>query len=207
MGIGTTPNSDPQGRSVERRRREILEATCGILQEKGFAAIRISDVAQRLGISTGLVHYHFDTKEELLAAAFRHAAQAELDALRLVAERGTGPRERWDAVVSEFFPRGDDPSWRLWIEGWGEALRSEAFQATSRELDKAWIGVLSDTIADGVRSGEFECTSPRDAAWRLACLIEGLAIQRVAHGGTGSDREMRRLVGVALAAEVSGGLR
>ncbi|SVB99994.1 uncharacterized protein METZ01_LOCUS252848, partial [marine metagenome] len=34
-----TPNSGPQSRSVEGRRREILEATCGILQEKGFAAI------------------------------------------------------------------------------------------------------------------------------------------------------------------------
>ena len=61
--------------TVDERRAEILEATCAVVIERGFAGTRISDVANRLGVSTGLIHYHFDSKEQLLAEAFRYARQ------------------------------------------------------------------------------------------------------------------------------------
>ena len=190
--------------TVARRRQEILEATCEILSKRGFAATRIADVARLLDISTGLVHYHFATKDELLVEAFRYAAEAELRALRDLAAVDLPPRERLETVIAEFFPRGEFRSWRLWIEGWGEALRSDRFRVMSRELDEAWIGILTDTISEGVASGDFTCADPRGSAWRLSCLIEGLAIQQVAHGGTIDGTEMRLLVDVALAAEVGG---
>jgi AcrR family transcriptional regulator len=191
--------------TVARRRQEILEATCEILGQRGLAATRIADVARRLGISTGLIHYHFATKDELLDEAFRYAAEAELAVLRGLAAVDLPPRERIDAVIEEFRPRGDFGSWKLWIEGWAEALRSERFRATSRELDEAWIGVLEDTIAAGVASGDFTCASPHDSAWRLSCLIEGLTIQLVAHGGTIDRTEMGRLIDAAVSAEISSG--
>ena len=56
--------------TVEERRTEILDVTCQVVIERGFAATRIADIAQKLGVSTGLIHYHFDSKEQLLAEAF-----------------------------------------------------------------------------------------------------------------------------------------
>ena len=188
--------------AVEKRRIQILEAACAVMGKQGIAATRVGDVAKYLGISTGLVHYHFDTKDELLAAAFRHAAEKELEALRLLVNTDGTPRELLDIVVDNFFPASGFPSWRLWIEGWAVALRSESFRRTVMELDEAWIEVLADTLTDGVASGDFACVNPRDSAWRLACLIEGLAIQQVAHGGVINDVETRRLVADAVEAEI-----
>ena len=82
------------------------------------------------------------------------------------------------------------------------ALRSESFRRTVMELDEAWVEVLADTLTGGVASGDFACVNPRDSAWRLACLIEGLAIQQVAHGGAINDVETRRLVADAIEAEI-----
>ena len=53
--------------TVEERRSEILETTCEVVIERGFAGTRISDVAKRLDVSSSLIHYHFDSKEQLLA--------------------------------------------------------------------------------------------------------------------------------------------
>ena len=64
--------------TVEQRRIEILETTCQVVVERGFAATRVSDVASRLGVSTGLIHYHFDSKEMLLAEALRYAAEQDI---------------------------------------------------------------------------------------------------------------------------------
>ena len=55
--------------TVAERRAEILEITCEVVIERGFAATRIADVAKRLGVSSSLIHYHFDSKEQLLAEA------------------------------------------------------------------------------------------------------------------------------------------
>ena len=59
--------------TVEERRAEILETTCQVVVERGFAATRVADVANKLGISTGLIHYHFDSKDQLIAEAFQYA--------------------------------------------------------------------------------------------------------------------------------------
>ena len=64
--------------TVEERRTEILEITCEVVIERGFAGTRIADVAKRLEVSSSLIHYHFDSKEQLLAEAFAHYARKDV---------------------------------------------------------------------------------------------------------------------------------
>lgn len=64
--------------AVEARRVEILEAACEVVIERGFAGTRVADVAKRLNVSNSLIHYHFDSKEALLAAAFEYYARKDL---------------------------------------------------------------------------------------------------------------------------------
>ena len=62
----------PSARSNARgagTRAKILSAAVACLGEGGIDDVRIARVAERAGISTASVHYHFDTRESLLAAA------------------------------------------------------------------------------------------------------------------------------------------
>ena len=63
---------------AEARKAEILETTIRVVLERGFGNTRVADVAAALGVSTGLIHYHFSSKGELLAEAFRYAADADI---------------------------------------------------------------------------------------------------------------------------------
>jgi AcrR family transcriptional regulator len=60
----------PSFRDRQRQFREdaILEATHQLLAQKGFVAMTMDDVAQRVGIAKGSLYQHFKSKEELLAA-------------------------------------------------------------------------------------------------------------------------------------------
>jgi AcrR family transcriptional regulator len=60
----------PSFRDRQRQFREdaILEATHELLAQKGFVAMTMDDVAQRVGIAKGSLYQHFKSKEELLAA-------------------------------------------------------------------------------------------------------------------------------------------
>jgi AcrR family transcriptional regulator len=55
-------------------RDRITEAACSLIQDKGIAELTVADVGHRAGVSSALVHYHFNTKQALLAAASERLA-------------------------------------------------------------------------------------------------------------------------------------
>ena len=170
--------------TVEQRRAEILEITCEVVIERGFAATRIADVAKRLGVSSSLIHYHFDSKEQLLAEAFAHYARK--DVAEMEAEIGAAPNavSQLDRVIQNYVPEGSgDVEWMLWIDGWGEALRNPMMRKISQELDEQSAGLAERVIRHGVETGEFVCAEPAAAAMRLTAVVDGLAVQFAAHDG------------------------
>ena len=85
-------------RRKEDRPQEIAEAAFEAFAEHGYAQTRIEDVAQRAGVSKGLMYLYFHTKEELFKAVIRNVVTRRVEALiRLV--------EQTD-LSSEAFLRG-----------------------------------------------------------------------------------------------------
>src|SRR3954465_14050048 len=85
--------------------RRIVEATRVTVGRHGAAGATFDRVAQEAGVSRGLLHYYFGTKERLLAETVRHDAglrMAQLEARRAdAAQRGGGFAEAdsVDAIV------------------------------------------------------------------------------------------------------------
>ncbi len=52
----------------EKRRREILNAGLDLFIHKGYAATRTAEIAERVGMSEGLLFHYFETKEKLYIA-------------------------------------------------------------------------------------------------------------------------------------------
>ena len=159
--------------TVEQRRIEILEATCDVIIERGFAGTRVADVAKRLGVSNSLIHYHFASKEELLAAAFEHYANKDLaDMQRDSASAPTAVAKLW-RLIESYVPEGsDDVEWMLWIDAWGEALRNQKMKPIRQELDAQSIAVFEKVLRAGNESGEFHCVHPRESATIVPQKIE-----------------------------------
>ena len=188
--------------TVDERRAEILEVTCAVVIERGFAGTRISDVANRLGVSTGLIHYHFDSKELLLAEALRYAAEQDITRLEQELEQAHTALAKLDTMFTFDMPEVGEPSWMLWIDGWGEALRNPTMRRISQHLDVAWKDRLVSIIELGVDDGEFTCPDPQATAWRLAALLDGLGVQFTVHEGVLSRLQLLGYVRAAAAQEL-----
>ena len=169
--------------TVEERRAEILQVTCQVVIERGFAATRIADVANKLGVSTGLIHYHFDSKEQLLAEAFKHAAREEMVSLEEDLASAPNTVAKLERVLQNYTPDHDDLDWLLWIDSWGEALRNKAMRQISQELDMESTGLIERVVREGVATGEFVCEDPTGTSWRLAAMLDGLGVQLTVHDG------------------------
>ena len=133
------------------RRRQILEATHRVTLARGLHDLRVGDVADELDVSTGLIHYHFATKDELIEAMLGEMAEREIAGVRRSIARLATPEERLARVIDVYLPSSRrDPSWLLWIDVWGEALRDANLRRISEELDNAWVALVAEVIADGV---------------------------------------------------------
>jgi AcrR family transcriptional regulator len=190
-------------KDVDERRAQIIEATREVALVRGLAHLRVADVATHLDISSGLVHYHFSSKDELLVEMLRTMAASDVSRLQETVDTGADPVDRLDDAIREYLPAARrDESWALWIDWWDEALRSEALATISAEFDTAWVGILEELIDAGVEQGVFDSKDTHGAAWRLSALLDGLAVQVVLPRRTLTRRQMVEHARIGAAREV-----
>jgi AcrR family transcriptional regulator len=166
------------------RRDAIVEAALAVARRKGLAGTTVRDVAAEMGTSSGLVHHYFESMDDVLAAAFARVAEADLERSAAEMAAADGPPAALAAFFRTYAPADSDWAFQLWLDAWAEAARRPAIQATSRRLNLAWQGLLEGAIQAGVESGDFRASDPAAAAWRILSLVDGLALQVVAHGTT-----------------------
>lgn len=186
------------------RRDAIVAAALAVARRKGLAATTVRDVAAEMGTSSGLVHHYFESMDEVLAAAFAQVAEADLARSAAEMAAADGPVTALAAFFRTYAPADADWAFQLWLDAWAEAARRPALQATSRRLNLAWQALLEQTIVAGVDAGRFVAVDPGAAAWRILSLVDGLALQVVAHGTTISRHDVERWA--ASAAELELGL-
>jgi len=189
-------------RKVEVRREEILRATVDEVTESGFASTRVADVAGRLGISTGLVFYHFESKDALLSQALAYAAERDLERLDAAAGAKGSATRRLARILALYAPEGSAAGWSLWIDAWASSLRSPEMAEVSQQLDVRWKDTVAAVIADGVGRGELHCDDPSAAAWRITAMLDGLAVQSTVHAGVLSRRQITTWVRTMAASEL-----
>jgi AcrR family transcriptional regulator len=159
----------------------ILDAAREVMVQRGIDATRVTDVAERAGVSHGLVHYYFPTKDDLVAATMRHAAGAGVERLRnRVAARGSATA-KLETLLQLAIPSGPSAgdAWVLWVDAWSAGLRDDTVRHVHEELDNAWAGTLVGIIDEGVAADEFVCADPEQTAMVLTSLIDGLALRLV----------------------------
>jgi AcrR family transcriptional regulator len=176
----------------DQRREAIVAAALDVAVRKGLASTTVRDVAAEMGTSSGLIHHYFESMDDVLAAAFEQVARQDLDLSGRLMGEARDPVAALRVFFRTYTPADKDWAFQLWLDAWAEAARRPAIQAISRRLNLEWQGLLERTIRAGMASGAFRCSDPAGAAWRILSLLDGLALQVVAHGTTISRQDVVR---------------
>jgi AcrR family transcriptional regulator len=165
--------------SERLRRRQITRAAIECVAEGGIDGATVRRVAERAGVSTGMVSYYYATKKELITAAIAAAAEDFNLLLNDLLKGDFGPR-RLDKVGELVLLNRSKALMPVsfWIEFWSEAardddLRAQFLAAQRRNLDyyRKSIGVAAD-------GGRFPAAAAdtESAARLIAALLTGLTI-------------------------------
>jgi AcrR family transcriptional regulator len=167
--------------SPEQRRQAIVDAALAVARRQGLGATTVRDVAAEMGTSSGLIHHYFDSMDTVLAAAFEQAAGLDLRRARDAIAAEPTATAQLDAFIGSYAPAQSDWTMQLWLDAWSEAARRPTLQGVSRRLNREWQALVRTIIEGGVETGEFSTDEPGAAAWRLLSVLDGLALQVVAH--------------------------
>jgi AcrR family transcriptional regulator len=148
-------------------RERILDAAIRRIAADGIDGVRIARIAMDAGVSTALVHYHFATREALLAEALEHSFERAGEART---DTGEGLREMIEQCLP--LPGEQEQDWVLWVELWLRAVRHPELRPTAAQL----YARMHDWFADAIRE-ELPEADPDATADRILALIDGYGIR------------------------------
>ena len=155
-GSGSRPPSSRVERKRGRRIQEILTTAAEMFGERGYAAVSLDDVAERLDVTKGSLYYYFPSKDELGTAAIETLGNEWTSRLEnLLAAHAGSPGEKLRSLLREhiaiavceypaalglFLVPGDWP---------------EDQHARIKELRRRHDRLFRRVVEEGVTTGEF----------------------------------------------------
>ncbi|MGH3135236.1 MAG: TetR/AcrR family transcriptional regulator [Gaiellaceae bacterium] len=162
-------------RSARDRVDEILRAACRVIVSEGAHALRIGGVAVEAGVSRTLVHYYFQTRKELLRAAFAFAEDRRVQALEAELEQLTTGAEKAERALLRTIEPALEEMPALWNEVWSSLRDDAELGPLARERYRMWAERVIRLLEEGHDDGSVpRAVDPYSAGWRLAATADGL---------------------------------
>ncbi len=181
--------------SVQPKRREqLIAAAARVIARSGYDAATVRDVAREAGVSTGVIAYYFEGKDDLFAHVLRSASRAFRARLESSQDSAKTPRERLLAMAEAATPADEEAvrAHALWIDFWARAARDPALAGLTVRLYDGWRSEIAEAVREGQRAGAFRPDAdPAAFARGYAAATDGLATHVVLHRGVVSPDDMR----------------
>lgn len=200
--MSTAPRKAPR----EHRRQQLIDSTIKVLGQKGYAALTVADVAKAAGLSSGIVIFHFNSKDQLLAAVLRHLVEDYREHwMAALAAAPDTPEDRLKAVLLSDFDDAIFTADRLaaWIAFWGETQGRPTYDDICSGPDAERQKATQDLCAALIAKGQYRL-DPYHTMRALESLCDGLwfgvAASGAGHPGRVTASDSRAIVEAALAA-------
>ena len=185
--------------------RRIIEAMRTSVGTRGAAGSTFDVVAREAGVSRGLLHYYFGSKEQLLVEVVRHDCEVRIATMGARIAKANTADEIIAALVMglEEFIEGEPGSPAVIYELLSASRHSEDIRAELAELYRRWRADLADSLRTKEREGVVRLDAdPDSVASMLFCLGDGFGIQVLSDPDW--DREAAFELGVRIARRLLG---
>ena len=198
--------SAPETRKLDGdKAQRIVAAMRASVGARGAAGSTFDIVAREAGVSRGLLHYYFGSKERLLVEVVRRDCDERIEALEEGLARASSVDEVIGALVLslESFVQGEPGTQAVLYEMVSASRHSEEIRTELAELYRRWRDLLAGALRDKEREGIVTLDADADAvAAVLFALGDGIGLQLGADPGWESrpalelgTRAARRLLG------------
>jgi AcrR family transcriptional regulator len=176
MAASATAPKRLDGEKAQR----IIEAMRTSVGTRGAAGSTFDHVAREAGVSRGLLHYYFGSKEKLLVEVVRHDCETRIAAMDERITRAISVDDIIAALVLglEEFIEGEPSSPAVIYELLSASRHSDEIRSELAELYRRWRADLADALRAKERDGVVRLEAdPEAVASMLFALGDGFGIQ------------------------------
>lgn len=189
---GATGAQETRRRSFTEsaRRAQIIDEAVRAIAEVGYARASLGLIAQRLGVSKGVLSYHFTSREEMVEEIITLTLARAEAFMTSRLEGAIGYREllaRYVEGVLAFIGSNRD-----WVVALLEIYNARASDYSQHST--SFVAGLQELLEGGQRAGEFRGFSPRVMATTIRAALEAVPHLLVAEPGLDLGEYGRELV-------------
>jgi AcrR family transcriptional regulator len=163
----------------EASRRQVLDAAVRTLAERGYAGTSIGDIARAAGMSKGAVHYHFESKHDLIGQVLEHCAAAMRARVHSAWEAPAEPAEKVRRALAEMrgMRREGIPELRVLADLMAQGLHDPGIRDKIAAMFAANRSEVVEHLMKSLRDFGLEPVLPPEVAARLLLgALDGLAL-------------------------------
>ncbi|MBQ9135994.1 MAG: TetR/AcrR family transcriptional regulator [Lachnospiraceae bacterium] len=159
----------------ERRRQEIIYAALELFVSKGYAATKVTDIAKRVNMSTGLLFHYFESKEKLYEELVRMGLEGTAYPAEQTCEHAIDFFVQFTSQLFAYMQQ--QPVMAKMFVLMAEAQRNEGTPAHIREIAMQvnTIEQFVPIIEWGQREGTIRDGEPKVLSNAFWCSIQGIA--------------------------------
>jgi betaine-aldehyde dehydrogenase len=173
--------------------RKLIDVTIDSLAELGYPGTTLVQIADRAGVTPGLVAHYFADKDGLLAAAFRTLVRRVGKQVRMRLAGVSAPRDRIQALIDGHLApeEFDQRSGRAWLAFWSQVPQVESLKRLQTVYQRRLLSNLRSSLKRLVPPQEVH-----GLAAIIAAMIDGVWLRAALSGWREADSGgARALVG------------
>lgn len=164
----------------DQRRQELINATISVVAAHGYSETTVSRVAKEAGLSLGLMHFYFKSKDHLFEETLRHLSE-EYDLVWQEAIRefdGSAPR-RLIGMIYAFFDKKIFSHDRLavWFAFWADAKLRDRFRQDVVKTEQRYSRAIMQTVREISAEAKLDKAHGELIATSLISMIDGFWLQ------------------------------
>ena len=173
----------------DARRQQLIDVTIDSLAEVGYVGSTLAQIAQRAGVSPGLVAHYFGDKDGLLEQTFRTLARGIGERMRERLRRARTPRGRVQAVIdTNLAPEEfDQRTGTAWLAFWGQVLHVKGLKRVQAVYQRRMLSNLRHALKRLLPAEE-----AASLAAMIAAMIDGVWLRAALSRWQEADSESAR---------------
>ena len=176
-------------RRVERK-ADLVDAAWRAMLEHGATSVRLNQVAEQAGLTSGAIIYHYPDLQELLLDAHRAGMERFYEQRLRAIEGITSPARKLVVTIMSGLPTdSEDPDVRLLCELGGAAARNSVYALLLTSLYDRQVSLYQVILEAGAAQGVFALQDASLAVGRNLVALEDAYGYRIMARHGAIDRE------------------
>ena len=166
---------------IELRRNQLTRAAYKVVSRKGYYNFTVRDIAKEAGLSTGLVHYYFKNKDDLLVSVLRVMNENLSSYLAKALEKIDDPEEKIIIFMDEAFHlvEREKEYFHVLIDFWTQINHNERMRKANIKLYQSYRAECAKIIQEGISKNVFNNVDVQYTATMIVAFVQGLIIQYI----------------------------